>query len=378
VTFVGYQEDAAGAIVASGDPNAQFQWTQNGLAKANGMVGNRDRSARRTAFYVADQIERDKWSYDVGIRVERLDGDVKQFNIGADPFIMGTDPLVSNNIEQVSFMDGSLSAGTVSTTEWALSAGALYRLNDSVNLFGNISRGYFFPQIRSVPFSDVTGQEGELASYEGETIDAIEIGAKLQTDNFDGYLTVFYTTLDDRRNVDFENDSSGNVVEVVNLQSTEAFGIEASGTYHVNDFWSLYGNVTLRDSEFTKAENTDVLGKELRRQPLAMVNLGARFNYNNFDAALMYNFHGDNYANDSNSVKLDSYNLVRLEAGYTFEFDSGQTLRVSGNVFNVTDEQGISEGSPRQGNAQSGAPEQFFVGRPILPRRAMIRVTYDF
>jgi len=77
-------------------------------------------------------------------------------------------------------------------------------------------------------------------------------------------------------------------------------------------------------------------------------------------------------------VKLDSYNLVRLEAGYTFEYDGGQTLRVSANVFNLTDDQGITEGSPRQGNAQSGEPAQFFVGRPILPRRAMLRVTYDF
>ena len=75
---------------------------------------------------------------------------------------------------------------------------------------------------------------------------------------------------------------------------------------------------------------------------------------------------------------LDAYDLVRLEAGYTIELDDGQTLRVSGIIFNLTDEQGITEGSPRQGNAQSGEPAQFFVGRPILPQRAMLRVTYDF
>ena len=69
---------------------------------------------------------------------------------------------------------------------------------------------------------------------------------------------------------------------------------------------------------------------------------------------------------------------MRLEAGYTFEFGSGQTMRISANIFNLLDEQGITEGSPRQGNAQSGAPAQFFVGRPILPRRAMVRLTYDF
>ncbi|MBT8090421.1 MAG: TonB-dependent receptor [Gammaproteobacteria bacterium] len=374
VTFTGFQEDATGALVAAGDPNAVFQWTQNGLANANGMTGNADRSARRTAFYVADQIEKDQWSFDFGARVERLDGDVKDF--GRSNFTMANDPLLNNDLEQVSFTDGSLRAGTVSATEWAFSAGTLYRINDTVNVFANASRGFFFPQIRSVPFNN----SGELASYEGEIIDAIEIGAKLQTDNFDGYVAFFYTTLDDRRNVDFENDPNnpGGVIEVVTTQSTEAKGIEASGTYHINDFWSLNANVTLRDSEFTKAENADVLGKEMRRQPSTMFNTGVRFQYANFDASLMHNYHGDNYANDNNSVKLEAYNLVRLEAGYTFEFDDGQTLRVSGNVFNLTDDQGITEGSPRQGNAQSGAPEQFFVGRPILPRRVMLRVTYDF
>lgn len=374
VTFTGFEEDATGTLVASADPTAIFELTQNGLANANGMTGYRDRSARRTAFYVADQIEAGDWSYDVGVRVERLDGDVKQFNTAT--FVMGNDPLVANDLEQVGFTDGSLTSGTVSTTEWAVSAGTLYRLNDTVNLFANFSRGYFFPQVRSVPFND-----GELASYEGETIDALEIGAKLQTDNFDGYLTVFYTTLDDRRNVDFENDPNnpGGVIEVVSLQSTEALGIEASGTYHVNDYWSLNANVTLRDHEFTKADdNPAILGKELRRQPTTMFNTGVMFRYNAFDASLLHNFHGDNFANDSNSVKLDSYNLVRLEAGYTMEFDGGETLRVSANIFNLTDDQGITEGSPRQGNAQSGAPAQFFVGRPILPRRVMLRVTYDF
>lgn len=375
VTFTGFEEDAGGNLVASADPNAVFHWTMNGLAKANGMVGNRDRSARRTAFYIADQIEMDRWSFDAGLRIETLDGDVKQFNTAT--FTMGNDPLVSNNLEQVGFTDGSLLSGSVNTTEWAFSGGALYRLTDTVNLFANASRGFFFPQIRSVPFNS----NGELASYKGETIDAIEAGAKLQTDNFDGYATFFYTTLDDRRNVDFVNDPNnpGSVIEEVTTQSTKAYGIEASGTYHINDYWSVNANVTLRDDEFTKSEgNPAIEGNELRRQPKTMFNTGVLFHYNAFDAAIMHNYHGNNFANDSNTVKLDSYNLVRVEAGYTIEFEEGQTLRISANIFNLTDEQGITEGSPRQGNAQSGQPEQFFVGRPILPRRAMLRVTYDF
>ncbi|MEM7706328.1 MAG: TonB-dependent receptor [Pseudomonadota bacterium] len=372
VTLQGVSEDAEGNLVAS--PGNDYLWTVNGLANANGLVGNRDRSARRTALYVADQIDMDQWSFDIGARVERLEGDVTQFNTAS--FQVGNDPQVNDLVENVSFTDGSILSGDVSTTEWALSAGALYRMNDEINLYANASRGFFFPQIRSVPFNN-----GQLASYEGEIIDTIEAGMKFSYGQFDGYAGLFYTTLDDRRNVDFENDPNnpGNIIEVVSLQSTEAFGIEASITYYLNDYWSLHGNVTLRDHEFTKDDrNPQNVGNELRRQPTEMANTAVRFNYDRFDAGLFHNFHGDNFANDSNSVELDSYNLVRLEAGYTFEFSGGQTMRLSANVFNLLDEQGITEGSPRQGNAQSGAPAQFFVGRPILPRRAMIRLTYDF
>ncbi|MEO0347604.1 MAG: TonB-dependent receptor, partial [Pseudomonadota bacterium] len=219
-------------IAAAG---STYQWVVNGLANANGLVGNRDRSASRTAFYIADQIEMNDWSFDFGARVERLDGDVRQFNTSS--FQLANDPLVNDALENVSFTNGSLTADTVSATEWAFSAGALYRLNDTTNLFANASRGFFFPQIRSVPFNN-----GQLASYEGEIIDTIEAGVKFEHDNWDAYAALFYTTLDDRRNVDFVNDPNnpGNIIEEVTTQSTEAFGIEASATYYINDYWSLH------------------------------------------------------------------------------------------------------------------------------------------
>jgi len=276
----------------------------------------------------------------------------------------------------VSYTNGSLTSDSLDATEWAFSAGALYRLNDSVNLFANASRGFFFPQIRSVPFN-----QGELASYEGEIIDTIEAGVKYETESLSAQALFFLSTLDDRRNVDFINDPNnpGNIIEDVSVQSTEAYGIEASAIYYLNEHVALNGNITLREHEFTKAEgNPAIVGNELRRQPAEMANLGARFNMNGFDGLLMYNYHGSNFANDSNSVELDSYGLWRLEAGYSFMVGNEDMIRVSLHVFNLTDTQGITEGSPRQGNAQSGQPAQFFVGRPILPRRTSLRISYDF
>ncbi len=365
-------QDGTGALVAS--PGDTFRYTANGLLNAGGMTANNNRSARRTAFYVADQIEFDRWAFDFGARVERMDGEVLQKNTAS--FVMGSDPTLNDDLETVSFTDGGLTSDTVDTTEWALSAGALYRLNDGINLFGNISRGFFFPEIRSQRFNDF----GRFGTYEGEIILTIEAGAKFQYEQFDGYATFFWTELDDRLSVDFVNDPNnpGQVIDVVQQQSTEAYGIEAGGTLYVGDYWSFFGNVTLREHEFTEFQtNPALVGNELRRQPTVMVNTGVRFDYNNFDVAIFHNHHGDNFANDGNTIELDAYDLVRLEAGYTFRFDDDQRLRISANIFNLTDEEGITEGSPRQGNQQTSAGV-FFTGRPILPQRITIKATYDF
>ena len=159
VTLNDIQDDGNGNLIAA--PGATYAWTLNGLQLSNGMTANHDRSARRAALYLADQIEAGRWTIDVGGRVERLDGDLRSRNTAS--FVMGNDPSINDGLETVSFTDGSLTSGEVDTTEWALSVGVLYRLTDSFNIFGNASRGYFFPQIRSVPFDDF----GNPGTYEG-------------------------------------------------------------------------------------------------------------------------------------------------------------------------------------------------------------------
>ena len=364
-------QDADGNLVAS--PDSVYQHTLNGLLNANGLTNDAERSARRSAFYIADQIDADKWTFDIGLRVERLTGDLASANRAA--VATGNDPLVNDDLENVSFSTGSIVTGTVGTTEWALSLGGLYRLNDNINLTANVSRGYFFPEIRSVRFNAL----GEPGPYEGETVNQLEAGFKFQYDNWDGYATLFYTELSDRQNVSFVNDGQGGVINQVNQTSTEALGIEAGATYQINDFWTINGNITLRDHEFTEfAGNEDFIGNELRRQPTELLNTGVTYSDGSFDVSLFHNFNGDNFANDSNAVALDSYNLFRLEAGYTLQFSGDQTMRASISLFNLTDEDGVTEGSPRLGNTQSGAANEFFVGRPILPRRVTARLTYDF
>ena len=105
---------------------------------------------------------------------------------------------------------------------------------------------------------------------------------------------------------------------------------------------------------------------------------GLDYDAGSFDANLSSNFLGSKFANNSNSVELDGFNIVRLDAGYTFDLgDGNESIRVGLAVFNLFDAAGITEGSPRQGNSQvSGG--NFFVGRPILPRRVFLRLAFNF
>jgi iron complex outermembrane receptor protein len=96
-----------------------------------------------------------------------------------------------------------------------------------------------------------------------------------------------------------------------------------------------------------------------------------------FDFDASSNFLGSKFANDANSVELDGFNIVRLDTGYTMDLGKKQSLILGVSVFNLLDTAGVTEGSPRQGNTQIEGGE-YFVGRPILPRRIFIRVAFDF
>ena len=63
--------------------------------------------------------------------------------------------------------------------------------------------------------------------------------------------------------------------------------------------------------------------------------------------------------------------------GYTFIVGNDkETLRLGVQSFNLFNSVGITEGSPRLGENQT--EEEFFVGRPIIPRTAVVNLTFNF
>ncbi len=333
---------------------ATVDYTSGGYVNGSGrQTSNRYHALRKNAIYLADEIAWDKLSFDVGFRYENAKG-----------FITRETGIGSNTFQK----------GTVETSDFALAVAALYKLSPSVRLYVNASKGYFFPELRSVKFSS----PGVTQSYEPEKIYQAELGAKFGTEKFAGNVAAYFVNLNDRRSVDFENDGQGGVQEIVKVQSTRTIGLEAKASYFVTRYLNAFGNVTYQNHEFTKFENApDLVGNWLRRQPKFMGMLGVGFDNNLIDAQITANIIGMKYANDANTVELDGYNIVRANLGYTLALGKEQSLRLGISVFNLLDTQGITEGSPRQGDSQIGGGD-FFVGRPILPRRIFLRASFEF
>ncbi len=352
--------------------------SRNGLRDAGIGYVNNKHEAQRQAIYLADQLESEKFIFDIGARFESIDGDISREIPTPTAVVTDNTPNLSQALRDVVWGTGQFRRASVDTDEWAVALGTLYKLTDSVNLYANAARGFFFPEMRAVAIDSTTNRP---QTYSAEIIKQAEVGVKYIGERLSGTVSALYTELNDRRAVSFVNDGTGNVVERVNLVSTESYGLEADFNFRVLDNLSFEGNVTWQEHEFTQfftnfQPNPAIIGNELLRQPNVLWNAGFYYDDGRFDAALYNTYTGDTFTTELNNIKLDAYNIVRLNAGYTFDW-ADLTARVGIDVYNLLDDDGITEGSPRQDTAQTTGGA-FFIGRPVLPRRYTLRFTVDF
>jgi iron complex outermembrane recepter protein len=350
---------------------APTTFSLNGLLNAGNGYVNNDHEATRYAIYLADQMESERWIFDIGARFEEMDGDIRRERSAT--FITDPNPAIAPALRDVIWGNDQFVNASVDTNEWAVALGALYKLTDDLSLYGNAARGYFFPELRAVQINTL----GEPQSYTAEIIEQAELGVKFAGGRFSGTLAALYTELSDRRAVSFVNSPTGGVIERVNIVSTESYGAEATFNIVIVGDLSFEGNVTWQEHEYTKFDtNPAFVGNELLRQPNFIYNAGLYYDNGRFDAALYTTHTGSTFTTEANTIQLDSYDVARVDFGYRFEWGD-QSARVGFDVYNLFDDDGITEGSPRQDTSQTvgGA---YFVGRPVLPRRYTVQLTVDF
>jgi outer membrane receptor protein involved in Fe transport len=360
-------------VVRNPTTGAQQIISQGGLLNAGAGYVNNKHGVKRYAAYAADQMESDRFIFDIGGRIEKIEGDIRRERTAV--FITdATTPNLSAALRDVIWGNNTYLRANVETSEWALAAGALYKVTDDFNIYANASRGFFFPEIRAVGFNAL----GQPASYSAEIIKQAEVGIKYHAGRFVGTLSGLYTKLDNRRQVLFVNDGAGGFIERVNIVATRSYGLEGTFDIKVTDNLTFSGNATLQDHKYTAFDTSPAtVGNELERQPNFLYNAGLYYDDNRFDASIFTNYTGDNYVASNNAITLKGFNVVNLDAGYRFGLRGDQNARIGINVFNLLNTQATTEGSPRQDvNQTTGGA--YFVGRPVLPRRIMARLTVTF
>jgi outer membrane receptor protein involved in Fe transport len=357
--------------------NATTVVARNGIVDAGLGYTNNYYEARRSAGYLADQIEVGNWVLDFGGRFESMTGDVRKEQSAS--FLTDTTAGISPLLANVTWGNGKYLAGTVQPHAYAVAGGALYKLDNHSSLFVNGSRGFFMPQLNTVQINS----SNETQSFEAEIIKQAEAGYKYASSVVSGTIAGFYSTLANRRNINFINGPTpGSApIEVVNVISTRSYGTEATLDVRLFGRLSFRGNATYEHDIYTKytpvAACTDCVGNFMQRQPNVLGNLGLYYKDETFDAAVFDSFTGRTFTSDLNNIELPSYHIVRLDAGYTRTFAGGDRARIGISVYNLFDSTAVSEGSPRQGTLQN-AGQAYFIGRQVLPRRIMARLSYEF
>lgn len=361
-------------------------------ASVNGTYTNNYHQVERYAGYFADQMKiGDRFNFDIGGRVEHLNGDIRrERNATTIPTALAGQ---STELNTVNWGTGGFTTGDVHATEYAVAAGALYKVTDRVSLYLNGSRGYFFPEIRSVVFNPLpagTAANANVAPgtqrYSGEIIKQVEGGIKVAQPWFSFSIAGFYTRLENRRQVLQVNSVAGGLQENVNLISTRSWGAEAELDLKLVDHLHFNGNLTLQNARYTSFVNVNggtlvtnaaVVGRDLERQPDILYNAGLYYDDELFDFSFSTNYTGDNFTANTNQIRLNGWNVVNLDAGVKVRVLGDRHVRLGVNVFNLFEEDAATEGSPRQ-DANQAATGAYFVGRPVLPRRITGRLTFNF
>ena len=194
-----------------------------------------------------------------------------------------------------------------------------------------------------------------------QEVEQIEIGYKASFSNLSAYLTLFYNEAEGNRFTPRPGAPS-------EISANEAIGIEMDVRWQNEAGLSLVFNGTIQETEISKSAGND--GNEAQRQPPYQFRISPSYD---FDMGLMTaTLYGsltmvdDRFSDNANTVILPGYE--KLDLGVIVNPSDELALQVV--LDNFTDEEGLTEGDPR--NAGVGN------GRYILPRSVKFSLAYSF
>ncbi len=349
--------DAGGTVIR--------ERTENGFLNYLGLYVNGTGNATHFSVFAGDEIQlSDRLRIDLGVRVEE---DEYEQNIeNTTTFDLGGP---SDADDAVGWGDRTFSRRNVDFFEWAASVGVNYLLTDQISLYARGSRGYKVPELDQYIFGDFPDTSRTLQQAEG--------GVKISSAMVGLSLVGYWAQVEDFPSQDVVIDPVTGLPVFVTVIAGKArtIGISAEAVVAPTPGLLLNSQVTLQDHEYLDfVEGGDTLdGNWIKRIPKVILNLGGSYSNTGFTIGGDWRYFGKRFSNNANSLELPQFGYVNARASYAF---SGQGVTLSAAVLNLLDGAGLTEGDPRFDS--SGVPTGLGTARPILPRRWIFGLRYDF
>lgn len=241
-------------------------------------------------------------------------------------------------------------------TAWTL--GANWQFQRNMGVFFRASEGFKMPY-----FDDFRDNFGAFSDGEDliQQVTQYELGFKMAEQNYSVYATGFFNEV--------EGDTfvarPGAPAEIL---TNEAYGIELDLAYYADNGFSITLNATVQETEITASPAN--VGNEAQRQPGWQVRLTPSydFEFNSVESTLYATIIAvdDRFGDNGNTVVLEGYE--QIDVGLNMYLT--EELQLQLNLQNLTDEDALTEGDPRNPSSPNG--------RFILPRNATVSLSYQF
>jgi outer membrane receptor protein involved in Fe transport len=343
------------------------QITKNGFRNYLSNYVNGDGQTSVVSGVLGGEIQlAERLRADVGVRVE-YDNFVQS---SENTSKIDLDGNAATAFDNETFGNGSFRHFQRSLTDWAGSLGLNFTLRKNLSLYAAGARGYKMPALDE--FLNATAVE-QVNLFDSRLVQSVEGGVKGVVGPLGFTVNGFWTKL---KNIV----SQGSVVDPVSGATTwiivtspqnKSYGAELEAVVTPVEGLQVFGTATLLKAELGTGAGADI-GSRINGVPTSLGNLAATYSIPRTDFQLKGDWHwvAQRPVDIKVGTTLPAYNYFNFGAGYTF---AGQGTSVNFDVLNAFQSKGLEEGNPRL--ATLGG---IFLARPLLPRRFMVSVQYDF
>jgi iron complex outermembrane recepter protein len=301
---------------------------------------------------------------DLGVRVEYNDyvqaaENVSQFDLDGDP---------ATTFDNEVFGDNSFRHFSREITDWAGSLGLSFAVHSNLALYAAGARGYKMPALDA--FVNAVAEE-QVELFDAEAVQSLEAGVKAQVADVAFTVNGFYTGLKNLVGQGIEVDSLTGVGRwfVERDPELRSYGAEVEMVAFPVRGLQLFGNATLLEAEF--GTGTDI-GSRIIGVPRTIGNVAGIYSLRGVELKADFHWVASRLVDLVEVATLPGYSYCNFGVGYTLPRGGA---RIDVDLLNAFQAIGLEEGNPA---AQSLPGSGLFLARPILPRRVVVSVAYEF